>query len=59
MTWKAWNWIVAYLIPGFIYRPWTKYVWSPIRYRHWPWDQSSACDTCPVCQMLDVRDGHR
>lgn len=27
-----WDWIVAYLIPGCVYRPWTRNIWWPLRY---------------------------
>lgn len=51
---NTWDWVVAYLIPGFVWRPWMRYVYRPLRYRTSPWAKSS-CDTCPWCQEIEAQ----
>ncbi len=46
---SKWDWVVAYLIPGPVWRVWMRWVYLPIRYRSMPWHKSS-CEDCPWCQ---------
>lgn len=49
----AWYWVVTYLIPGKVYRPWCRFVWRPLRYGTSPWAKSS-CEDCPTCQAIEA-----
>lgn len=43
---KVYDFFVAYLVPGPIWRLWGRWYWG--------WNSTSACDECPECQRLEA-----
>lgn len=60
----CWSFVIAFFIPGVVYRWWCKWVYRPIRYRVMPWYIDSEVLDCPLCSIAflegdeDTRHDH-